>query len=231
MPSADKIVTRKAGFFDGNTLMARLSEAKTGADLTFDMAKAYTYLNDAAKENVVMEDETHETDLVAYTSGTGKLSATKLANFWDAQKGYTPTTMKVTYKIANNPNFAVELPSFDAQFVSALEGSSLSKTKLYVGTAAEAKTVDDIKINLLGGLGQLGLITTGGGFTMPNYVKSIAVGNGSYITAGSVDDDGLKFTVGNYGTATEDNIIISVTDHNDVVTKYSVTVYFSEPAA
>lgn len=231
LPSADKIVTRKAGFFDGNTLMARLSEAKTTGNLTFDMAKAYTYLNDAAKENVVMEDETHDASGVEYTSGTGILSATNLANFWSAQTSYTPTTMKVTYKVAGNANFAVELPSFDAKFVSALEGSSLSKTKLYVGAEAKEYQIGDIKINLLGGLGSIDLKTTSDGATMPTYVKSIAVGNGSYITAGSVGDTGLKFTVGSYGQAAEDNLIISIKDHNDVVTKYPVTVYFKDAPA
>ena len=225
LPAADDLVAKKVANFVDNTLIARLAGASTTTSLTYGIANVYTLKNGAVATNFVMDDLT-ETE----ATYAGSDLTTAAGKFWSKEEGYIPAKVQFTYKVAGNSNFAVKIPAIDAKFVSPFYGAALLvQDKVEVnggGTLTLNEYVADPKAGIalsVKGLSTatVNLKTSAGG--NPNYVKAFAIEDGAYVS-GTIDDNGLTLTASPVEKEVADKIIISVTDHNDVVTKFTLDV-------
>lgn len=229
LPAADDLVAKKAANFVDNTLIARLVGASTTGSLTYAISNIYTLKNGAVATNFVMDDLTETGATYAQpnlTAAAGK--------FWSEEKGYIPAKVQFTYKVAGNSNFAVEIPAIDAKFVSPFYGAALlvqDKVEVTSGTplvleeyngALDPKTGIALSVKGLS-TAIVKLMTTSSGSTKPDFVKDFTIENGAYVS-GTIDDNGLTLTASPVENEVADKIIISVTDYNDVVTKFTLDV-------
>lgn len=225
LPAADDLVAKKTANFVDNTLIARLAGASTTTSLTYGIANVYTLKNGADAANFEIGDN----DVATYAQPNLTAVAGK---FWSKEKGYIPAKVQFTYKVAGNSNFAVEIPAIDAKFVSPFYGAALlvqDKVEVTNGTplvlkeyngAADPKTGIALSVKGLS-TATVNLKTSGG--SNPDFVKDFAIEDGAYVT-GAIDDNGLTLTASPVEKEVADKIIISVTDHNDVVTKFTLDV-------
>lgn len=228
LPAADDIVAKKAANFVDNTLIARLAGASAGTSYTYGISNIYTLKNGAAAANFEMEDLTETGATYAQPDLT-----TAAGEFWSEEKGYIPAKVQFTYNVAGNSNFAVEIPAIDVKFVSPFYGATLlvqDKVEINGGgtltlaeyTAGQPATGITLSVKGLS-TATVKLMTTDSGNTKPGFVKAFAVESGAYVS-GTIDDTGLVLTATTAENTVTDKITISVTDHNDVVTKFTLDV-------